>query len=102
MLSTFADTSERSAGSRFWSLGPFSGFSCASDRPFVIERQVCSPSTKPHVSTILHYTIRVCCNRTVHSQHCLTASVDAPEINVMCDRAIGELIPYPSQQQPSV
>ena len=31
-------------------------YSCASDRPFVIERQDCSLSTKPQVSTTLHYT----------------------------------------------
>ena len=50
-------------------------FSCASDRPFVIERQVCSLSTKPQMSTTLHYTITVCvCNRTAHSQHCLPAT----------------------------
>ena len=42
-------------------------FSCASDRLFVIERQVCTLSTKPQVSTTLHYTITVCCNRTAHS-----------------------------------
>ena len=36
---------------------PFRVFSCASDRPFVIERQVCSLSTKPQVSTI-HCVIR--------------------------------------------
>ena len=32
-------------------------FSCASDRPFVIDRQVCSIRIKPQVSTTLHYTI---------------------------------------------
>ena len=41
---TCANTSERSAGSRDWYLGPSWVFSCASDRPFVIERQVCSLS----------------------------------------------------------
>ena len=55
-----SNTSQRSAGSRVRCLGPFSGFSCASDRPFVIERQVCSLSTKPQVSTTPHYTITVC------------------------------------------
>ena len=55
-------------------------FSCASDRSFIIERQVCSLRTKPQVSTTLHYTITVCCNRTTHSQHCLPASVQAREL----------------------
>ena len=41
----------------------------ASDHPFDIKRQVCSLSTKLQVSTTLYYTITVCCNRTVHSQH---------------------------------
>ena len=62
-------------------------FSCASDHPFVIERQVCSQSTKPQVSTTLHYTITVCCNRTAHIQHCLPASAEARELNLKCDQA---------------
>ena len=66
-------------------------FSCASDRPFVIERQVCSLSTKPQVSTTLHYMITVCCNRTAHSQHCLPASVEARELNLKYARATREL-----------
>ena len=39
---------------------PFRVFSCASDRSFVIERQVFSLSTKPQVSTTLHCTITIC------------------------------------------
>ena len=31
-----------------------------SDRPLVIERQVCSLSTEQLIKTIMHYTIRVC------------------------------------------
>ena len=75
MPAACANTSKRSAGSRVWFLGPFSGFDCASDRPFVIERQVSSLSTKQQMSTTLHYTITVCCNRTAHSQHCLLAII---------------------------
>ena len=77
-----ANTSERSAGSRVWYLGPFSGrvFSRALDRPFVIERQVCSLSIKRQVSTTLHDTIAVCVQCTAHSQHCLPASVEAREL----------------------
>ena len=70
-------------------------FSCASDRPFVIERQVCSLSTKPQVSTTLHYTITVLCNRTAHSQHCLSASVEVRELNLKYAQATGELNPDP-------
>ena len=76
-----ANTSVRSEGSRVWCLGPSRVFTCVSDRPFVIERQVCSLNTKPQVSTTLHYTITVCCNRTAYSQHCLPASVEAWELN---------------------
>ena len=90
---TCANTSERSAGSRVRYLGPFSGFKLPSDRPFVIERQVCSLSTKPQVSTTLHYTITVCCNRTAHSQHCQSVSVEARELNLKYARATGELNP---------
>ena len=90
---TCANTSERSVGSRTICLGPSRVLSCASDRQFLIERQVCRLSTKPHVSTALHYTITVCCNRTAHSQHCLLASVDARELNLKCARATGELNP---------
>ena len=68
-------------------------FSFASDCPFVIERQVCSPSTKQQVSTTLHYTITVCGNRTAHSQYCLLASVEARELNLKYARATGELNP---------
>ena len=68
---------------------PFRAFSCASDRPFVIEREVCSLSTKPQVSTTLHYTIIVRCQRTAHSQHCLPASADARELNLKYARATG-------------
>ena len=46
-------------------LAPSRIFSCASYRPFVIECKVCSLSKKM-IST-LHYTITVCCNRTLHS-----------------------------------
>ena len=60
-----ANTSEWSAGLQVWCLGPQRIFSCASDHPFVIERQVCNLSTKPQVSTTLHYTITVCCNHTL-------------------------------------
>ena len=42
-------------------------FSCAWDRPFVIERQVCNISTIPQVWTTLHYTITVCSNRIAHT-----------------------------------
>ena len=68
-------------------------FRCASDRSYNIERQVCSLSTKPQVSTTLHYTITVCCNRTAHSQHRLPASVLARELNLKYARATGELNP---------
>ena len=44
--------------SRSWA--PSRVLSCTSDRPFVIERQVCSLSTEQQLSTTLHYTIRVC------------------------------------------
>ena len=70
-----ANTSEQLVvPSRVWGFGVVS---CASDRPFVIKHQFGSLSTKPLVSTTLHYTIIVCCNRTAHSQHCLPASVEA-------------------------
>ena len=52
--STCANTSKWSAGSRIWCLGPFMGFSCASDRPFVIERQVCSLTN--YQTTGVNYT----------------------------------------------
>ena len=84
-----ANTSERSTGSPVWYLGLFSG------RPFVLERQVCSLSTKSQVLTTLHYTITVCCNRTAHSQHCLPASVETRELNLKFGRAPGELKPGP-------
>ena len=42
-------------------------FSCALGRPFVIERQVCSLSTKPQMWTTLNYTITVCCTRTAYN-----------------------------------
>ena len=97
-----ANTSERSAGSRVWCLGSFSGFSFASDRPLVIERQVCSLNTNPYVSTALHYTITVCCNRTARSQHCLPASVQTRELHLKYARATGDRTPDPSHQQLSV
>ena len=56
---TCANTSERSAGSRVSYWAPSRVFSCTSDRPFVIERQVCNLSTEQQLSTTLHYTIRV-------------------------------------------
>ena len=92
---TCSNTSERSAGSQIWYLGPFSGFSCASDRPFVIECQVCSLSTKSQVSITLHYTITVCCNSTAHSQHCLPASEEARELKLKYDRATAKSNPGP-------
>ena len=70
---------------------PSRGFSCASDSPFVIERQVFGLSTKPQVSATLHYTITVCCNRTAHSQNRLPVSVEARELNLKYARATGEL-----------
>ena len=68
-------------------------FSCSSDHPFVIERQDCSLSAKPLVSTTLHYTITVCCNRTAHSKCCLPASVEARELNLKYARTTEELNP---------
>ena len=70
-------------------------FICASDRPFVIELQVCSLSSKPQVSTTLHYTITVCCNRTAYSQLCLPASGEVRELNLKYTRVTGELTPRP-------
>ena len=70
-------------------------FSCASDRPFVIERQVCRLSTKPHVSTTLRYTITVHSNHTAHCQHCLPASVETRELKLKYARATGKLNPGP-------
>ena len=70
-------------------------FSSVSDHPFVIEGQVCRLSTKPQVSTTLHYKVTVCCNRTVHSQHCLPASVEARELNLNYALATGKLNPGP-------
>ena len=81
------------AGSRILCLGPFVGFSCVSDHSFVIERQACSLSTKPQVSTTLHYTITVCCNHTMQSQHCLPAIVMVQELNLKCARAMRKLNP---------
>ena len=73
---------------------PSQVISCDSDRPFVIKkRQVCILSIKSQVSTTLHYTITVCCNRTAHSQHCLPISVEARELNLKYARATGELNP---------
>ena len=92
---TCANTSERLAGSRVWCLDPSRVLSCASDRSFVIEHEVCSVSTKPQVSTIPHYAITVCCNRTVHSQHRLPVRVEARELNVKYARASRELKPGP-------
>ena len=76
-----ANTLERSAGSRVWCLGPSRVFSFTSDRPFGIERQVCSLSTQPQVSTRLHYAITVC----------LPASVAAQELNLKYARATEQL-----------
>ena len=64
--------------------------SCASDHLFDIERQDCSLRTTPHVSTTLHYTITVSCNRTTHRHHCLPASVIVQELNLKYARAIGK------------
>ena len=91
MPPTSANTSERSAGSRFWYLGSSRVFSCASDRPFAIERQVCSLSTKPQLSTALHYTITVCYNRTAHSQTLLACQCrpENKSQTCSCDRGIG-------------
>ena len=47
------------------------------------------------MSTTLHYTITVCCNRTAHSQRCLPVSVEARELNLKYARATGELISGP-------
>ena len=87
-----AKTSEQSAGSRVFVLRPVLG---AWDRHFVIERQVCSLSTKPQVSTTFHYTIKACCNRTEHSQHCLPASAKARELNLKYAWTNEELNPEP-------
>ena len=89
MLTHRNDRQVRESGA--WA--PSRVFSCASDRPFVIEHQVCSLSTKPHVSTTQHYTITVCCNRTGYSQHCLPASVEARELNLKYARATGGIEP---------
>ena len=70
-------------------LAPSRVLSCASDRPFVFEPQVCSLSTGANY-TVLGLTIIICCNRTAHSQHCLRASVKARELNLKCARATGE------------
>ena len=99
ILPSCANISERSAGLQVWYIGPFLGFGCASDHPFVIKHQVCSLNTKPQLSTTLHYTIAVSvqpqflCNRTAHSQHCLPASLEAREWNLKYARATGELNP---------
>ena len=77
----------------FGAYAPSLVFICTLVRPFVIECQVCSPSTKPQVTTTLHYTITVCCNHTAHSQHCLTASVKARELNLKYARVTGKLNP---------
>ena len=84
-------------GGRFASLvlTPFRVFSFASDRPFVIERQLCSLSTKPNVFNYAAYTITVCGNSTAHSQDCLPASVEAKELNLKYALATGELNPGP-------
>ena len=58
-------------------LAPSRVFSCASDRPLVIECQVCSLSTKPQ-----QYTITVCCNHTAYIQHFVPVSVEARELNL--------------------
>ena len=61
----------------------------------VFERQVCSLSIKPQVSTTPHYTITVCCNRTAHSQHCLPTSVEVQELTLKYACPTGELDPGP-------
>ena len=70
-------------------------FSCASDHSLVIARKVCCLSAKPQVLITLHYTIKVCCNHTAHSQHCLPATVEVRELNLKYDRVNGELNPRP-------
>ena len=55
------------------------------------ERQVCSLSTEPQMSTTLHYTITVCCNRTAQSR--LATGVEARELNLKYAWATGELNP---------
>ena len=87
-----ANTSKPSAGSRVLVLRLIIRFSAAS--PIVrlfSNAQACSLSTKLQVSTTLHYTSTVCCNRTAHSQLCLSASVEAQELNLNCTRATGKL-----------
>ena len=89
---TSANTSERSAGSRVSYLGSSRVFSCASDRPFVIERQVCRLSTNAQLSTALNYTITVCYNRTAHSQTLHSCQCSGPRTNSQTcsyDRGIG-------------
>ena len=64
--------------------------SCLSDRPFVIECQVCSLSTKPQVSTMLHYTVTVCCNHTAHSQTLLACQYKGSRIkSQICSGDLG-------------
>ena len=91
--STCANTLEQSAYSRVWYLSPFSEFQLRLSRPFVTERLVCTPSTKPQLSTTRHNTNTVYCNRTAHSRHCLPASVVARELNLKCVWATGESNP---------
>ena len=64
-------------------------------RHFVVECLVCSVSIKPQMSTILYYTITVCCNRTTHSQHYLPVSVEARAVNLKYARATEKLNPEP-------
>ena len=47
------------------------------------------------MSTTLHDTITVCCNRPAHSQHCLPAGVETRELNLKYARATGVLNPGP-------
>ena len=70
---------------------PSRGLSCASERPFVIERQVCSLSTKPHCQ--LHCITRTQFVVTVQriAKHCLPASVEARVLNLKYARVTGEL-----------
>ena len=92
---SFASISERSAGLRVWYLGPFSGWQLR------LRSSVCyrTPNlhlwNKPQMSTTLHYTITVCCNRTAHRQHWLPVSVVSQEQTLKYALAIGELNPRP-------